>query len=329
MKATIWIGLLAFALCTLSALDVRAASQSAPQILEPGFRITHFDQCGYQGNPHDGPPYTRRDRGNIYDIECSPGGDWGEYAYLAVNSVDQDFDPIGLIERVSYTGKSEVRFQTWKHLNIPEISFTPSAWQGGGVLLVTTNPVWGGGALSRLSGIDPFGPATQFAFRFDSYIWSSAVDPTGAFNSDLFFQAAGEAAPGIPPRPAGIYRIDATGVESLWSSLRYGPMRFGPGGAWGSDLFVDGVILAPAGTATPFPVHFTGFAWVDGPGFGGDMFARIEGDPTGSIWRVKPDGTSTGFAQSTDGFGPFVGCGGALWIANQDGCFVVESKSKR
>lgn len=39
---------------------------------------------------------------------------------------------------------------------------------------------------------------------------------------------------------------------------------------------------------------------------------------------VKPDGARTVFA--TEATGAIAGCGGALWLANQEGCFVVKRR---
>ncbi len=100
-------------------------------------------------------------------------------------------------------------------------------------------------------------------------------------------------------------------------------MRFGPGGAWGSDLYVAGMTVAPDGTVTPFPsaVPFVGFDWAFGPGFDGDMFAIISGPAADSLYRIQPDGTTTLFASGE--MDQVAGCGGALWVVNPDGCYEI------
>src|SRR5262245_34101819 len=88
--------LIGLTLCLMlcSSVVARAASPVLPQILEPGFRVTYFDQCGQGGNPPNGPPYRPQLRGDILDIECAPEPAWGRFMYLAVSTL-RDGEPIG------------------------------------------------------------------------------------------------------------------------------------------------------------------------------------------------------------------------------------------
>ena len=313
--------------CAIGIAGAYAAPRVAPRISEDGFRVTHFDQCGYQGRVPGGPASLRPQRGTINDIECSRGGSWGSFAYLAIGTWNQDVDPIGLVERVSFSGDSSTFLSSGTHRRTVGLSFTPPDWRGGDLLLVATVPADFMEHSSMLVAYDATLAGRTIAYRIDGTVGSGAADPSGAFGFDLFYAASDGYVGDLIFVPGAIFRIDAAGDESAFADRRFGEMRFGPGGAWGSDLYVAGGTVAPDGSFTFFPAAFGEFDWASGPGFGGDMFAYITGEDPGTIFRVKPDGTMTVFAISANGV--LAGCGNALWIANGEGCFVVESRGKR
>src|SRR5262245_11837813 len=226
MRSPARILLIGLSLCLMLCVPevARAAPQVLPQILEPGLRVTHYDQCGYGGRPRDAryiPPYTEPARARIDDMVCSPGAVWGDAVFLSVDRLNSEFEPFGQIERVRFNGKSEVIDSTASWDMISSLSFAPEGWRGGD-LLIASSPPGHSPPVAGLSGMDPSGTWTGIASRFGAFIGPSAVDPSGAFGSDLFFQARespGGGLPPWPPYPAGIYRIDAAGVESRWRDL--------------------------------------------------------------------------------------------------------------
>ena len=311
--------------CGMS-MTLAAAAQASVKVKEAGFGVTPFNQCGYDG-PQSGPQSQRPPRATINDLQCSPGGAFGDYVYVAVRTVDRNFDTIGGVERVTFTGASSLAPPGLvSNYYATNISFTPAGWRGGDLIEVTMkgDPSSTGGD----SFVEPFDAAWAAqgtrGFRFGTDA-ATAVDPTGGFSSDLFFEASdGYDGSGSTFVPGGIYRIDSAGVESLFGPPRFDEMRFGRGGAWGSDLYVDGESFSPNGTSTPLGTVFREFDWADGPGFNGDMFAHVAGQDPGTVFRITPGGTATVFA--TGAPGQIAGCNGSLWIANQSGCFVVTKK---
>ncbi len=99
-----------------------------------------------------------------------------------------------------------------------------------------------------------------------------------------------------------IDRVSSTGVVTPWLALPATYLRFGPGGAWGTGIYVtrysypDTVGIAkvsPTGVVTPLINDLLtpeGFDW----GFNGDMFATDAS--FGQIYRVKSNGSRTVFA---------------------------------
>jgi len=302
-----------------------AAPKAVVKVQESGFGVAQFDQCGY-AVPPTGQQSRRPPRATIFDIECSPGGAFGAYVYVAAGTINSDFDPVGFLERVTFTGSSSL-FPGGElgNYNPTRLSFTPSGWRGGDLINVTLNAggfCCGDGFVAQIDAAD-VGQASH-GFRFGT-VGESAVDPSGGFGSDMFIQTAdGYAGDATTFIPAGIYRVDSSGAESAFAPVRFGEMRFGRGGAWGTDLYVDGDIISPNGTSRPLGTVFGEFDWADGSGLNGDMFAHVAGQDPGTVFRITPGGTATVFATGAPGH--IAGCNGSLWIANQSGCFVVTKK---
>lgn len=324
MKRIVMAAMVSSLVMAVGAGCLWAASPKSVNVREGGFGVTQFVECGFQGPAPTGPKRFRPLRGFIEDIECSPGGDWGAYLYMAVSGINQDFDPIGIVERVSLDGHSE----TFDRLGAPSaashVAFAPLGWRDGDRLMVTfpgRGAVFG---IVPIMGYLPDGTSDAYAYRLSYNLYDSAIDPTGAFGSDLFYQAEDAVSPTFDFIPAGIYRAGALPYGTYFTGPEFGEMRFGPGGAWGSNLYVAGIVIAPNGSSSVFPADFTEFDWAAGSGFDGDMFAHLNGADPGEIYRVKADGTATLFA--TNAPGSIAGCGGALWIANTGGCHVVERR---
>jgi hypothetical protein len=240
--------------------------------------------------------------------------------------VDSDRDPEGHVERIDFSGKLNTVIARYRApRSVDAISFTPAAWRGGDFLLVSENWFQGPSSIDGVA-LDP-NASTTLAYTIGGFIGESAVDASGSFGSDLFFQQTDSDFPGTPPRSAAIWRIDAAGTFTAFADLHFGEMRFGPGGDWGTDLYVDGLSFAPNGTPAAFATPFNEFAWASGTGFGGDMLAYVSGEAPDVIFRVKPDGTRTPFASGVTG--QLTACDGGLWIAYGRGCLVVTPKPGR
>jgi hypothetical protein len=121
-----------------------------------------------------------------------------------------------------------------------------------------------------------------------------AFPPSGSAYGDFLYTCQAFDGP--------IYRVSSTGVVTSWLDFEATYLRFGPGGAWGNQLYATEtssppnsriVKISSTGTVTNIVGGFIfaeGFDW----GFDGDMFAT---DPSaGEVYRVKSNGTRTLFA---------------------------------
>jgi len=310
-----WILACATALALTGGLAI-AAAPDKPQIREQGFRLRHFDNCGYApwvpNVAPNLPKYITIDRYAIGDIECSPGPAWGDYVFLAIAGRDLGADLEGWASRIDMKGNFAGSAAFTREENAYEIAFAPPGWRGGDFFLLASNAKHAIDPLfdhSLIQSVDPARNQDGLVWRYgsDVRLGPLAVDPSGGFGGDAFFVEPG----------AGIIRIDASGAESFFAPEIPGDeMRFGPGGAWGTDLYIGGVTIDPSGGITASPASFDEFDWA----FDGDMFALVPGSPA-EIYRVKPDGTRTLFATATAS--ELAYCGGSLWLAGTDGCWVV------
>ncbi len=162
--------------------------------------------------------------------------------------------------------------------------------------------------------------STSGSFGNAMYVADYAVGDihraAGCVASTLFATLAAPGAIAFPPAASAygnylyactafsgpISRISPTGVVTPWLSLETLYLRFGPGGVWGTGLYVtdySGLLSAglarvsASAVATRFVTGLTnpeGFDW----GFDGDMFATDVG--TGEILRVKSNGATSLFA---------------------------------
>lgn len=289
---------LAFASVLVTTL-VAATAPARPAVLEPGFTVEYFKDCGTTLNGFR--------HGSILDAACTPGGPWGDYVYLAVYTLGLD-DYGSKVEKVDFSGNVSYEGGFGFGAYASHLAFSPVGWREGDSFFVTVNDIYGDTRCGRWSPSDDYlGPCSSYAF---DHVGAVAVDPSGAFGNDLFIDGGSG---GLH----GVFRVDELGNTTLFSSVG-GVGKFGPGGAWGVGLYGDGVVLDPDGTATPFPGGFgLTFDWAFGPGFEGDMFSRCPG----GICRVKPDGSRTLWADGLPGDIEY--CGGALWIGGS-GCLVVS-----
>lgn len=290
---------------------------AAPQMVEPGFRVRHLDSCGYGYN--NGLPGAGL-RASISTGACTPGGPWGDHLLLAAKNSGLDFY---YVEAVDADGSS--RYYALGGTGEPDdytnLAFSPLGWRGGDLLFATLHTAINDSTqvlVQTPSGTA--GPPIHLPTGLPPLVFPSAtalaVDPSGDFGNDLFF----EVNDWFNHVYLGVYREDAAGNTTLFSaSGRVG--RFGPGGAWGTGLYGEGAILDPSGALTPFPVNFgRDFDWVEGPGFGGDMFAECGS----AICRIRPNGDSTIFATGTLGT-TLRACFGSLWLAGGGGCDVISA----
>lgn len=282
------------------------AEAARPTIYENGFKVTHYEGCGHLG-------LHKRDRQDVNyipprvdDMACSPGGSWGDYVYLLVTEQDAAAGIFVDLERVAFNGRSEFYRGVEAAADGTHLSFAPPGWGGGEVLFTTVDS---SPFLSLIHWIPFAGPTLRTIFA-DS-LGPVAVDPGGDFGGDVFHESDGN-----------IVRVDALGNESLFAFPPFvGPeMRFGPGDAWGTNLYVGGSVIAPDGTITAFPTVFGEFDWAQGPGFDGDMFELVPGNP-GTVDRILPDGSRIPFGTVTASDVAF--CDDSLWFVGDEGCYVV------
>jgi hypothetical protein len=242
-------------------------------------------------------------------IECSPGGIWGDYVYVADSGGD-------FIERIDLTGFVTV-FATLDPGSFPVgIAFGPGPGSNFGDFLYVSNF-----GLSEIEKIDQFGNVSLFTNTVPSPV-SNTFDPSGAYGNDMFV-TTGYTGP--------IYQVDEFGAATVFAMLPALYIKFGPGGAWGSGMYstsqsaVGIVTVDMAGVVTNFATGFTspeGFDWAPGPFFLGDMFATDVS--AGQIWRIKDDGTKIPWA-TLPGAADVAFCNGALYIVQYHGggCYKV------
>jgi len=157
-----------------------------------------------------------------------------------------------------------------------------------------------GGGSAAVSQVDASERARELAAS-SSGCRGLGGGPDGRVRRDLFVEkSAGYDASGSNPVPAGIYRVDASGVETVFAPVRFDELRFGPGGVWGSNLFVDGLIYAPMGPRRCSARFFREFDWVSGRGSTARCSPTWRGG-SGTIFRVKADGSRTVFATGLPG----------------------------
>lgn len=285
---------------TLVLLAFAFEALAQPSVLESGFQVREFSKCaGFPGPASFG----------ISDAVCGSGGAFGDYVYYTVVfSEDEAQDHVA---RMSMQGREEF-FANPSDFNSSLAVSAASSFMGerlvvggrcrstgfDGHALVTS-----AGGLDRctsvLSGNElPFGPGV--------------FDRDGQLGYDMFVNDGGS-----------VYRASGfAGYAVFANSSGNGEIEFGPGGAWGDDLYVaGGGVVDSAGNLTMFPHSFRDFDWPEGPGWDGDM---MDLDAAGNIWRVHPDGTASLFA--TGASGELVACGGHLWIMRAEACVRISPR---
>jgi len=292
------------------------ADQPQTKVLEPGFAVKVFPQCGQTGVARriarklDPRPFARA-------IACGPEEIWGPEIYL---SMENDADPSGDIEAYDPSmGVSRIFVGANPDSYASSLAFSPRGSAFGDLL-----------AGSRAYFVSPPPLRIYFVYSYDPNgslrigvsvpypVFSVAFAPQGDFGGDLFLSTA-----------QGVQRADPAGDVSPFAQVTGGSLRFGPGGDWGSDLYVSsagGVRISPAGAVSIFPGGFGDFDWASGPGFGGDMFARCDAG-SDQLCRIHPDGSRALWATGVNG--PFAFCGEALWTFSASGCERITFGSRR
>lgn len=249
------------ALLTVSLCTVAPAQLT---VLEPGFAVRTYAPSG-------GAKF----------LECSPGGVWGDFVYVADSAGDR-------VERIHPDGSMSLLANLAPGAFPVGLAFGPGPGNDFGQFVYCSD--FGTGDIVK---IDPAGTVTPFVSL--TAPGSVTFDPTGAYGNELFATVAFS---------GPIVKIDSSGTTTPFSPLDSTYLRFGPGGAWGTGLYSTNGGALPglsrvdsSGAAAQFANGFVvpeGFDWAFGPGFGGDLFATDV--VTGEIWRVKPDGSRTLFA---------------------------------
>lgn len=243
-------------------------------------------------------------------VECSPGGVWGDFVYIADSGGNA-------VERID-PGNVVSIFASGGGLSFPAgLAFGPGPGANFGNFLYVTNF-----SNSTISKIDPSGVESLFANL--PAPGGNAFDPLGVYGTEMFVSTA-FAGP--------IYKVDNTGASAVFSTLESTYLKFGPGAAWGNGLYSTGhggnpglyTVMAD-GTPVLFSGGYSipeGFDWATGLGWGGDMFSTDT--DLGEIYRVKADGTRTLWA-TLPGAADVAFCGGKLYIVSRLGkCFIVSS----
>lgn len=241
-------------------------------------------------------------------IECSPGGIWGNFVYVADSSG-------GTIDRIDFSD-NVTTFATG--LSFPVgMDFGPGPGGNFGNFIYVANF-----SDSTIKKVDSSGTVTAFASLLSP--GDTKFDPSGAYGNDLLATTAFS---------APISKVDSSGSSTVFSTLTSAYLRFGPGGAWGAGLYATDNSASPGiakvasnGTPTLFSGGFTapeGFDWASGPGFNGDLFATDI--TTGEIYRVKSNGTRTLFA-TLAAAADVAFCNGALYaVSFNGGCYKITA----
>ena len=277
---------LALAVCTAVAAASHSPASAQLNVLQPGFQVKTLPQ-GFGAK----------------QLECSPGGIWGNFVYMATTLGDiERIDPAdnmsvfatGLIFPVGLEFGPGPAGNFGNYLYVAE-SF------GGNITRVDTS-----GALSPFATLAP--PSSPGGVRFD---------PSGAYGTDLFAIKTAFSGPIVTLPPAG----NPAATFSMEASAY---MKFGPGGAWGSGMYSTSsssiVKIDAGGVSTPFATGFSrpeGFDWA----FGGDLFATdVSAD---EIYRVDSSGSKTLWA-TLPGAADVAYCNGALYVVSAlGGCYKV------
>lgn len=285
---------------------------------EPGFEVRTFSACATRSTP---PALA------LADAACSPGEPWGGYLYLLAHEPNPPPYQVaeGVIERLDFRGESStfiprlVAGPDW-------MAFSPAGSAFGSLLWVSP----GAEPFVGPAGFDPTGTGL-LGLPFDMPRWM-AFDHTGRFAFDLFIHSGFGVIGG--PNDSGVYRLDHPAgtpvLETVLTAQNAVPRKFGPGGAWGTDLYVKVYgsggsppsvqTFAPDGTLSPTVIPSSEFDWAFGPLWNGDAFARCATD---TICRVKPDGSVSVFAEGASG--RILSCGGFLWVLREGACSRIES----
>ncbi|HEX5131631.1 MAG TPA: FlgD immunoglobulin-like domain containing protein [Candidatus Krumholzibacteria bacterium] len=262
-------------------------------MMEPGFTVTNLGSAS-----------------SAKQVECSPGGVWGNYVYMAASVYN-------IIERMDYADVSSL-FATMPFNAFPVgLAFGPGPANNFGDFIYVADY-----GTSTIEKVDPAGVVTPFTTL--SLATSTTFDPTGAYSTDLF-AVTGYSGP--------IYTVDPSGVATVFAAVPSLYIKFGPGGAWGTGMYstsqsaVGYVKVDALGNATNFCTGFTnpeGFDWATGTLFMGDMFAADVS--TSEVWRIKDDGTRTLFA-SMPTAADVAFCNGAMYLVSFHGeCYKVTEE---
>ncbi len=245
-------------------------------------------------------------------VECSPGGIWGDYIYIADSVGDK-------IERIDFADNMTI-FATLDPNSFPVgMTWGPGPGSNFGDFMFVA--AYSGNKVLKITST-----GTGSTFITISLPSDCVFDPSGAYGNDMFVVTA---------YSGPIYKVDEFGTPTVWSAVPGLYMKFGPGGAWGSGMYATSqsaigiVTVDAAGVATNFSTGFTnpeGFDWATGTGFGGDMF--VPDVTTGEIWRVDDTGTRTLWA-TLPSAADVAFCNGALYIVSfhNGECYKVEPET--
>ncbi|MBI3448121.1 MAG: hypothetical protein HY049_04280 [Acidobacteria bacterium] len=306
-RAVRWDCAAAALVLTALAVSLGAADQPQTQVLEPGYAVRVFPRCGQAGVARSlAKKLTTRPVARA--LACAPAPAWGDALFL---SMVNEAEPSADIERFDPVANENTVFvPPGAESFASSLAVSPSPSPFGDIVIgsrmpfVTPPPL----RIYYVASSDPSG-APGFGLVLTYPVFSIAFDPTGAFGSKLYLST-----------PKEVQQVDPSGSVAGFALISGGMLRFGPGGAWGSDLYssgAGGVRIDASGFAAVVPGGFGDFDWGSGAGFGDDMFARCSAGSS-DLCRIHPDGTRAVWA--TGVAGPFTFCGQALWIYSASGC---------
>ena len=241
------------------------------------------------------------------EVGFGPGGAFGTDLYVSANQDPASPDD-GIVYRVDPTG-AVTRFgtQTPSGFLFGAGGIAFSSGGGFGTFLYTGTS--GGSPGDCVSRIDPTGTQTTLVSTLSGPSGISNGLQCGitfgsglaGFSTDLYFAYFKSA--GLDGFADGIYQLNSSFVRTMLSPVEHpGQIAFGPGGAFGRDLYVSqtdssggmGRILRvdAAGVATPF-VRFPagmpfGFAFADSS----TMYFAVTSPFHAQLYRLVPNGTT-------------------------------------
>ncbi len=281
-----------------------------------------------------------------YGIRFGPEGD----LFVAnSSSVYKPYSTPGNIVRIDSSGTQSL-FSTGSLLRGPaDLDFSPGGDFGfpGDLFVSTEDNSDSGEEPTDLVLRIPAGGGSPVPFATVEEAVGLRFGPGGDFGQPLFVTSRQQSTGPFSPRM--VYRVDSSGTRTVFNISEGGTevtgllsLEFGPGGAFGNDLFVvtyeynniydpnsvDAVFKVDAtGTATRFvngmEIWFLAFSPNPEGAFGDFLYATTGED--GRVLRIAPDGTVNTFvAGLNSAYGLAFGPDGNLYVGDMDAATITK-----